>query len=230
ARREPRPSRPEDLPGAGRRLPRRPLRARLPQPVRAARGHGAQRADHRQARQPRDSRPVRRLPRPAGARRRGPGNRRGDRAADRVLPRQDRCAAEAGPGARREVRRPGARPAGGPRHFAWSGPQDGQRRPRRRVRHPGHHRGHPLRPARPALRLDHGDRRGEGRARHRRALPGPRLDAAQPPADLPRPALLPRTETGLWRLSGRPLVPVVRRGTDRPDRGRRARAHRGPRV
>ena len=42
--------------------------------------------------------------------------------------------------------------------------------------------------------------------------------------------LLPRPEARLRCLPGRALVPVVRRGTDRPRDRRQAAAHRGPRV
>ncbi len=44
-------------------------------------------------------------------------------------------------------------------------PQDRQRGAGQRVRHPRDHGRHPLRPARPSLRLDRGDRPGQGRAR-----------------------------------------------------------------
>ena len=61
-------------------------------------------------------------------------------------------------------------------------------------------------------------------------FPKKRLDDAQPPPDLARPALLPRAEARLRGLPGGALVPVVRRGPDRPrDRGQ-AGAHRGPRM
>ena len=72
------------------------------------------------------------------------------------------------------------------------------------------------------------DRPGQGRARGRRAVPQARLDDAQPPPDLARAPGLPRQEAGLRRLPGRALVPVVRRGPDRPGRGGRAGQDRGP--
>ncbi len=81
---------------------------------------------------------------------------------------------------------------------------------------PRDHRRHPLRPAGPAVRVDRPDRRRQGRARRRRALPPPRLDHAQPPPDLARPAGLPLPAARLRCLSGRTLVPVVRRGAGRP--------------
>ena len=90
------------------------------------------------------------------------------------------------------LRRRGAAAARGPRHAARRRPQDRQRRARQRLRHPRHHRRHPLRPARPPVRLDRGDRPGQGRARGRRAVPQARLDDAQPPPDLARP---PRAAT-----------------------------------
>ena len=40
-------------------------------------------------------------------------------------------------------------------------------------------------------------------------------------ADLPRPAHLPRAQTGVRCLSGGELVPVIRRGRDRPGQGPR---------
>ena len=100
------------------------------------------------------------------------------------------------------------------------GPQDRQRGARQRLRRPRHHRRHPLRPADPPARLDRGDRRGQGRARDRGAVPQARLDDAEPPPDLARPPGLPREEAGLRCLHGGALVPVVRRRADRP-RGRR---------
>ena len=124
-------------------------------------------------------------------------------------------------------RRPGAAPARRPGQAARRRSQDRQRRARQRLRHPGHHRRHPLRPADPPLRLDRGDRPGQGRARHRRALREARLDDAQPPPDLARPPGLPRAEARVRRLPGRALVPVVRRGPDRPAR---PRSWSGPRA
>ena len=72
------------------------------------------------------------------------------------------------------------------------------------------------------------DRPGQGRARGRRAVPQARLDDAQPPPDLARPPGLPRPEPRLRRLPGRALVPVVRRGADRPGAGGEAGEDRGP--
>ena len=119
---------------------------------------------------------------------RRPGQARADHPADRLLPGQDRVAAQAVAGARRAARRRGAAAARGPRDAARRGPQDRQRRARQRVRHPGHHRRHPLRPAGPPLRLDRRDRPGQGRARGRGAVPEEGLDDAVPPPDLARPA------------------------------------------
>ena len=53
-------------------------------------------------------------------------------------------------------------------------------------------------------------------------FPQARLDDAQPRADLPRPPHLPRPQARLWRLPGRAVVPVVRRGRDRPGQGQDA--------
>ena len=58
------------------------------------------------------------------------------------------------------------------------GPQDRERRAGQRVRHPRHHRRHPLRPAGPPVRLDHRGGPGQGRARGRRAVPAQGLDDA----------------------------------------------------
>ena len=145
---------------------------------------------------------------------------RGDRRAARLLPGQDRVAAQAQRRPGRGPRRRGAAPARRPGQAARRRPQDRQRRARQRLRRPRHHRRHPLRPARPPVRLDRGDRPGQGRARGRRALPEARLDDAQPPPDLARPPRLPRAEARVRRLPGRALVPVVRRGPDRPGRRR----------
>ena len=114
----------------------------------------------------------------------------------------------------------GPGPARRPRHAARRRPQDRQRRARQRLRRPGHHRRHALRPAGPPVRLDRRDRPGQGRARGRRAVPATRLDDAQPPPDLARPSPLPRPQPRLRRLPVGPALPGVRRGT-RPTRRRR---------
>ena len=69
-----------------------------------------------------------------------------------------------------------------------------------------------------------------GRARGGCALPQARLDDAQPPPDLARPAPLPRPQPGVRGVPGRPLVPGVRRGADRRRRGGGAGEDRGPGV
>ena len=69
-----------------------------------------------------------------------------------------------GPGAGRELRRRGAAHAQRAGHAARLRPQDRQRRARQCLRHPGHHRRHPLRPAGPSLGVDRRDRPGQGRA------------------------------------------------------------------
>ena len=63
----------------------------------------------------------------------------------------------------------------------------------------------------PPVRLDRGDRPGQGRARRGGAVPEEGLGDAEPPPDLARTALLPRAEAGLRGLPGGALVPVVRR-------------------
>ena len=118
-----------------------------------------------------------------------------------------------------QLRRRRAGPARRPRHAAGSRTQDRERGAGQRVRRPGHHRRHPLRAARAPVRVDRGDRPGQGRARDRRDVPAARLDDAQPRADLPRPADLPREEAGLRRLPRGRLVPELRRRPDRPRRG-----------
>ena len=159
----------QDRPGARRDLPRREVRARLRQPLRAARRHRAERADHRQAGQRGAARPCSR-PTPTRPRWRPPTGRpsRAIIGPLGLLPRQDRVAAQAQRGPGREVRRRGAAPAQGPGRAARRRPQDRQRGARQRLRHPRDHRGHPLRPAGPPVRLDRGDRPGQGRARRRR--------------------------------------------------------------
>ena len=72
----------------------------------------------------------------------------------------------------------------------------------------------------PAVRLDRRGGPGQGRVRGRRAVPAQGLDDAVPRPDLPRPAHLPRPQAGLRRLPGGALVPVLRRGRDRPGQGR----------
>ena len=101
-------------------------------------------------------------------------------------------------------------------------PQDGERGAGQRFRRPGHHRGHPLRPAVAADGLDHRGGPGQGRARGRRAVPEARLDDAVARPDLPRPADLSRPAAGLRRLPGR------RAGARRTARARPTRCWPGP--
>ena len=98
--------------------PRRALRARLHQRLRAAGRHGALGADHRQDGQQGDADAVRPLPRRRRAGRRRPRRAGDDPQADRLLPGQGQLGARAEPGAGRAVRRRGARPDGGPGHPA----------------------------------------------------------------------------------------------------------------
>ena len=158
-------------PSAGRALSGRPDRARFRRLVPAARRHRAQCSDHRPPGQRRTSGAVRGVPRRAGDGRGSTRGPRADRRTARLLPRQDRRAAQAQRSPRRAVRREGAAAARRPGDASRRRPQDGERRARQRLRHPRHHRRHPRRPALPPLRLDRGDRPGQGRARHRRAVP-----------------------------------------------------------
>ncbi|CAA9371201.1 MAG: Endonuclease III, partial [uncultured Nocardioides sp.] len=222
--------RPQGRPHPGRDLPRRAVRARLRRPVRAAGRHGALGADHRPAGQHRPACDLRRLPRRPGDGRRPARAPRAAGGAAGLLPREDGVAAEAERRPRGAPRRRGPAPARGPGEAAGRGPQDRQRRPRQRLRHPRHHRGHPLRPPRAPLRLDRGDRSGEGRAHRRRPLPPSRLDHAVAPPHLARPAHLPCQEAGLRCLPGRPSLPVLRRGPDRPRRRAGAGQDAGPGV
>ena len=83
----------------------------------------------------------------------------GQRAADRCRVRGNRA-------------EPAAALDGGASGTARRRAQDGQRRARQRLRRPGHHRRHPLRPAGPSIRLDRRHRRGQGTsARPRRDAP-----------------------------------------------------------
>ena len=101
------------------------------------------------------------------------------------------------------------------------GPQDGERRAGQRLRHPGHHRRHPLRPAGPPVRLDRRrPTRSRSSPRSARCSRSRDWTMLSPPPDLPRPPHLPRPQARLRRLPGRAAVPVVRRGRDRPGQGR----------
>ncbi|CAA9388935.1 MAG: Endonuclease III, partial [uncultured Nocardioides sp.] len=214
-----RAARAQGRPHPGRDLSRRSLRARLRRPLPAARRHGPQRPDHRSARQRRPADALHRLSRPdrdGGRTARAP---RADPGAARVLPGQDRVAAQAQPGPRRALRRTGAGSTGRPGHPAGRGSQDRQRRARQRLRRTGHHRRHPLRPARGPARLDDRDRPGQGRARRRCTLREARLDDAVAPPDLARAAALPRQEAGVRCLPGREAVPLLRDRSDGSDRG-----------
>ncbi len=155
-------------------------------PAGAARRDGAVRADHRRAGQPRHPDPVRALPRRVGVRRCRPDRARGAHPQHRVLPGEVGVPHGPGAGARRAVRRRGARPARGPRHAAGGRAQDGERRARQRVRGARHHRRHTRRPARAAPGLDGRGGPREGRARRRGARRAPGVDDAVPPVDLPR--------------------------------------------
>ena len=106
--------------------------------------------------------------------------------------------------------------AGRPGHAARRRPQDRERRAGQRLRHPGHHRRHALRPAGPPVRLD---RRGATRSRSStRSASCSRsgLDDALPPGDLPRPPHLPRRKPACGAC---PVARCARRtGPARPTR------------
>jgi hypothetical protein len=85
-----------------------------------------------------------------------------------------------------------------------------ERDPRQRVRRAGDHRGHALRTAGSAVRLDQGDRPGEGRAPCRRAVPAAGVDDALAPDDLPWAPGLPCATTGVWRVPYRGFMPLLR--------------------
>ena len=88
---------------------------------------------------------------------------------------------------------------------------------------PGHHRGHPFRPAGQALRLDHEPGAGEGRGRGGHAHPAQGLDGPLAPDDLARPPGLPCPQARLRRVRAGPALPLLRRGSHRSGGGRQAR-------
>src|SRR5262249_52167133 len=90
--------------------------------------------------------------------------------------------------------------AGGADPTAGRRPQDGQRGPRRRLRHARHHGGHACRPPQPANGPDHAHRPDQGRVRPDEVDPEKAVDALQPPHDLSRPAGLPRPQARLRQL------------------------------
>ena len=109
-------------------------------------------------------------------------------------------------------------PARRPRHAARRRTQDRECGAGQRVRRPRHHRRHPLRAARAPVRVDRGDRPGQGRARDRRDVPAAGLDDAQPRPDLSRPADLSREEAGLRRVPVAAWCPSYGAGpTDRDE-------------
>ena len=190
-----RPPRPQDRPGARRDLPRRALRARLRRPLPAAGRHRAERPDHRQAGQ---RGPARRCSRPTPTPRAMAARRPREHLEPIIGPlgffrakTESLLKLQRRPG--RAVRRRGA--AAG--STTWSRcPASAARPPTSCSATPSASPGitvdtHFGRLAR-RLRLDRGDRPGQGRARGRRAVPQARLDDAQPPPDLARP---PRSAT-----------------------------------
>ena len=71
---------------------------------------------------------------------------------------------------------------------------------------------HPLRAAGAPLRLDRRDRSREGRGRGRRTVPAQRMDDAQPPVDLARPAGLPLASSRVRCVSVAALCPSFGEG------------------
>ena len=139
------------------------------EPLPAAGRHGPVRPDHRPAGQPDDPRALRRLPDPRGHGRGRPGGAGGADPADRLLPGQDEVAASACPP--RCATASAARCPGRLEDLVTLpgvGRKTANRRARQRLRRPGHHRGHPLRPARAPLAVD---RRRRTRRRSRRRSP-----------------------------------------------------------
>ena len=169
---------------------------------------------------------VRGLPRRRRDGRRRPGEARADHPADRLLPGQDRVAAQALPGPRRAVRRRGARPGS----RTWSTLPGVGRKTANVVL--GNAFGIPgitvdTHFGRLARRFGWTEQTDPVKAEHEVGALFPKRDwtMLSPPPDLARPPGLPRPQPRLRRLPGRALVPGVRRGPDRPGRGRQA----GPR-
>ena len=171
--------------------------------------------------------PVRRLPRPARDGGRSARAPRADHRAARLLPGQDRLAAQAQRRPRRAVRRPGAAAARRPGDPPRRRPQDRQRRPRQRLRRS------PASPSTPTSAGWPAASAGPTRpTRSRSSTPSAPcsrkgLGDALPPPDLARPPDVSRQEAGVRRVPARPDVPVVRRGAGRPGRRREAREDRG---
>ena len=220
-----RPPRPQDRPGAGRDLPRRALRARLRQPVRAAGRDGAV-APRPPTGGSTRSRPTlfAAYPDAAGDGRRRPRGARADHPARPASsgPRPSRCSSSSPALVERydgevppPARRPGRRCPGVGRKTANVVLGNAFGIPGITV---DTHFGRLAR----RFGWTERDRPGQGRARGRRAVPQEGLDDAVPPPDLARPPGLPRPQPGLRRLPGRALVPGVRRGADRPGDGREA--------
>ena len=135
--------------------------------------------------------------------------------ANRVLPRQGEHSHSPGPGVVRSLRRQCSRHAGRARDLAGCWPQDCQCRTRRCLRQAKHHGGHTLRPAGAAVWLDGADRSGKDRARRRRAPAPAGVDGGFPSRDLARSPCLSRSQARVRCLRRCPVVPVVRRGSDR---------------
>ncbi len=209
------PPSPPDEPRAGSAVPGRAYRAELHLSARAAGRDDPVRAHHRPPGQRGIPGAVRPVPHRRRLRRRGPGGSRADHRADGVLPDQGEEPDRPRPGAVRSLRRGGPRHAARAGHLARCRPQDRQSRARRRLRQAGHHGGHARGPAGAAVWLDSADRPGQDRARRRRATAPGGLDRGFPPADLARPSRLSSSPARVWCLRHRPVVPVVRPGSDR---------------
>ena len=116
-----------------------------------------------------------------------------------------------------------------PGHPPRSRPQDRERRARQRAS------ASPASPSTPTSAGSHAGSAGPTRpTRSRSSTPSARcsrearLGDALPPPDLARPPGVPRQEARVRCLPGRPLVPVVRRGADRPRSRSEAGKTEGP--
>ena len=162
-----------------------------------------------------------RYPTPRGLAARRPGRRRGDRPLDRLLPEQDEEPDRHGAGARRALRRRGARRARRPRHAPGRRPQDRQRRPSVWFDEPGLPVDTHVDRLSRRLEAHRRDRPGEDRARPQRDGPARGVGRVLPPADPARPPGVLRRDA---RAATRACSPASARR-----RARSAPARRRPR-